>query len=71
MPGVRQCRVFLGVILYMPLTPEELKEAHRKGGKVRWKDLDSTERSKIMSAVRKGVKKGSAESYQQVVNKGI
>lgn len=55
----------------MALTPEELKEAHRKGGKVRWKDLDTTERSKIMSAVRKGVKKGNAESYQQAVNKGV
>lgn len=55
----------------MALTPEELKEAHRKGGKVRWENLDTTERSKIMSAVRKGVKKGNAESYQQVVNKGV
>jgi len=49
---------------------EEQRKKRQLGGLKRWAGTDSVTRSQIMSAVRKGVKKGNAESYQQVVNKG-
>lgn len=51
----------------MPLTPEELKEAHRKGGYIVWKNKDTMERSAILSAVRKGIKKGNFPTYKDAV----
>jgi len=51
----------------MALTPEQLKEAHRKGGYKVWENTDTTERSAILSAVRMGIKKGNFPTYKEAV----